>query len=177
MVPWKSKLPANQKSGRYKIFPSISASCAMFEAQKNLMEISTHGGNLLCMMEKILLVYRQQLNLHNAEFNHGLLKLGTFGMVMRSTGYHRWRIWGMKIDWQDFGEDASVYKNKLAQNEYCSRQKSSLVVVSLNEKQKTIQMYDELLNKLLAQVEDGTLQGLLQEMICEGKEKRSECSQ
>lgn len=159
-----------------KYFPSISASGAMFEAQKNLMEISTQGGDLP--------VYDgNQANLRTATqwaympaSTMGLLKSGTFGMVTAVQPiFTGGRIWnGNRL--AGLGEDASEYKNKLAQNEVLLKTEEQYwLVVSLTEKTKTIQRYEELLNNLLAQVEDAYKSGLVSRNdILKVKVKRSE---
>ncbi|MGD1046436.1 MAG: TolC family protein [Bacteroidota bacterium] len=165
-----------RKAAVTKYFPSISASGAMFEAQKNLMEISTHGGNLP--------VYDGNLaNLRTAtQFAYmpasvmGLMKSGTFGMITAVQPiFTGGRIWnGNRL--AGLGEDASEYKNKLAQNEVMLKTEEQYwLVVSLNEKHKTIQTYEELLNKLLAQVEDAYSSGIVSRNdLLKVKVKRSE---
>jgi outer membrane protein len=145
-----------------KFFPSISASGAMFEAQKNLMEISTQGGNLP--------VYDGNLaNLRSAtQFAYmpastmGLMKSGTFGMVTAVQPIFAGdRIWnGNRL--ASLGEDVSKEKNRLSHNEVLLKTEEQYwLVVSLNEKFKTIQRYEELQNSLLAQVEDAYKSGLV----------------
>jgi outer membrane protein len=165
-----------RKAAVTKYFPSISASGAMFEAQKNLMEISTHGGDLP--------VYDgNQANLQTATqwaympaSTMGLLKSGTFGLVTAVQPiFTGGRIWnGNRL--AGLGEDASEYKNKLAQNEVLLKTEEQYwLVASLNEKQKTIQRYEELLNKLSAQVEDAYSSGIVSRNdLLKVKVKRSE---
>jgi len=165
-----------RKAAFTKYFPSISASGAMFEAQKDMMEISTSGGNLP--------VYDGNLaNLRTAtQFAYmpasamGLLKSGTFGMLTAVQPiFTGGRIWnGNRL--AGLGEDASEYKNKLAQNEVMLKTEEQYwLVVSLNEKHKTIQTYEELLNKLLAQVKDAFASGIVSRNdLLKVKVKRSE---
>jgi len=145
-----------------KFFPSISASGAMFEAQKNLMEISTQGGNLP--------VYDgNPANLRSAtQFAYmpastmGLMKSGTFGVVTAVQPIFAGdRIWnGNRL--ASLGENVSKEKNRLSQNEVLLKTEEQYwLVVSLNEKFKTIQRFEELRNSLLAQVEDAYKSGLV----------------
>jgi outer membrane protein TolC len=151
-----------KKAAFTNFFPSISASGAMFEAQKNLMEISTQGGNLP--------VYDGNLaNLRSAtQFAYmpastmGLMKSGTFGMVTAVQPIFAGdRIWnGNRL--ASLGEDVSKEKNRLSHNEVLLKTEEQYwLVVSLNEKFKTIQRYEELQNSLLAQVEDAYKSGLV----------------
>ena len=150
------------KAAFTRYFPSISATGAMFEAQKNMMEISTQGGNLP--------VYDGNLaNLRTAtQFAYmpaaamGFLKSGTFGVVtVVQPIFAGGRIWnGNRL--ASLGEDVSEQKNRLAQNEVLLKTEDQYwIVVSLNEKTKTIQRYEDLLNNLLAQVEDAYKSGLV----------------
>ena len=150
------------KAAFTRYFPSISATGAMFEAQKNMMEISTQGGNLP--------VYDGNLaNLRTAtQFAYmpaaamGFLKSGTFGVVtVVQPIFAGGRIWnGNRL--ASLGEDVSEQKNRLAQNEVLLKTEEQYwLVVSLTEKTKTIQRYEDLLNNLLAQVEDAYKSGLV----------------
>jgi outer membrane protein TolC len=141
-----------RKAAVTKYFPSISASGAIFEAEKNMMEFSVSGRTL------------------------GILKSGTIGMVtVAQPIFAGGRIWnGNRL--AGLGEDASEYKNKLTRNEVMLKTEEQYwLVVSLNEKQKTIQTYEELLNKLLEQVEDAYRSGIVMKNdMLKVKLKRSE---
>ncbi len=166
-----------KKAAFTNFFPSISASGAMFEAQKNLMEISTQGGNLPVFDGKDLAALST-----TAQFAYmpastmGLLKSGTFGMVTAVQPiFAGGRIWnGNKL--ASLGENISEYKNQLSRNEVILKTEEQYwLVVSLNEKFKTIQRYEELLNDLLAQVEDAYKSGLaMKNDLLKVKVKRSE---
>ena len=151
-----------RKAAFTKFFPAISASGAMFGAQENMMEISTQGGNLP--------VYNgNPANLRTAtQFAYmpastmGLLKSGTFGVVTAVQPiFAGGRIWnGNRL--ASLGEDVSEYKNRLSQNEVLLKTEEQYwLVVSLNEKTKTVQRFEDLLNSLLAQVEDAYKSGLV----------------
>jgi outer membrane protein TolC len=106
----------------------------------------------------------------------GLLKSGTFGVVTAVQPiFAGGRIWnGNRL--ASLGEDISEYKNRLAQNEVLLKTEEQYwLVVALNEKTKTIQRYEELLNSLLAQVEDAYKSGLVSKNdMLKVKVKRSE---
>ena len=165
-----------RKAAFTRYFPSISATAAMFEADKNMMEIATSGGNLP--------VYDGNLaNLRTAtQFAYmppsamGLLKSGTFGVVTAVQPiFAGGRIWnGNRLT--SLGEDVSELKNRLAQNEVLLKTEEQYwMVVSLNEKTKTIQRYEDFLNSLLAQVGDAYKSGLVSRNdMLKVKVKRSE---
>ena len=165
-----------RKAAVTKYFPSISASGAVFEAQKNIMEISTQGGNLP--------VYNgNPANLRSAsQFAYmpasvmGLMKSGTFGMLTAVQPiFAGGRIWNSNR-LASLGEDVSEQKNKLSQNEVILRTEEQYwQIVSLNEKCKTIQRYEEMLNSLSAQVEDAYKSGMIMKNdLLKIKVKRSE---
>jgi outer membrane protein TolC len=106
----------------------------------------------------------------------GLMKSGTFGMITAVQPiFAGGRIWnGNRL--AGLSEDVSEYKNRLSQNEVLLKTEEQYwLVVSLNEKQKTIQTYEELLNKLLAQVKDAFASGIVSRNdLLKVKVKRSE---
>ncbi len=166
-----------KKAAFTNFFPSISASGAMFEAQKNLMEISTQGGNLPIYDGKDLAALSTATQFaYMPASTMGLLKSGTFGMVTAVQPiFAGGRIWnGNKL--ASLGEDISEYKNRLSRNEVILKTEEQYwLVVSLNEKFKTIQRYEELLNDLLAQVEDAYKSGVaMKNDLLKVKVKRSE---
>jgi outer membrane protein len=166
-----------RKAAVTKYFPSINAGGAMFQAQKNMMEISTHGGNLPVYDGKTLssLSTATQFAYMPASVM-GLMKSGTFGLVTATQPiFTGGRIWnGNRL--AGLGEVASEYNNKLAQNEVLlTTEEQYWLVVSLHEKQKTIQTYEELLKTLLAQVEDAYTSGIVSRNdVLKVKVKRSE---
>jgi outer membrane protein TolC len=166
-----------RKAAVTKYFPSISASGAMFESQKNLMEISTNGGNLPVYDGKDLSsLSTTKLFAYMPASTMGLMKSGTFGMLTAVQPiFAGGRIWnGNRL--ARLGEDVSEYKNKLSQNEVLLKTEEQYwILSSLNEKHKTIQRYEELLNKLLAQVEDAFASGMVSRNdLLKVKVKRSE---
>lgn len=143
-------------------FPNVSAGGMMFEAQKNLMEIETTGGNLP--------VYDGNLaNLATAtQFAYlpggtmGLLKKGTIGYinVVQPIFAGGRIINGNKL--ASLGEDVSIYKEKLTKDDIILKTEEQYwLIVSLEEKQKTLDKYEELLNRLLVQVEDAFKSGIV----------------
>lgn len=157
-------------------FPSVSATGFTFKAQKNLFEMTTQGGNLP--------VYDgNPANLANpTQFAYlpggttGLLKTGTIGMVtVTQPVFAGGRIInGNKL--ASLGEDVSELQQKISQNEVLLKTEEDYwLVVSLNEKLKTIQRYEELLNSLLKQVNDAYASGLvMQNDVLKVEVKRSE---
>ena len=166
----------SRKAAFTKYFPSISASGAMFGAQENLMEISTQGGNLPVYDGNPAHLLTATQFAYMPASSMGLLKSGTFGVVTAVQPiFAGGRIWnGNRL--ASLGEDVSEYKNRLAQNEVLLKTEEQYwLVVSLNEKTKTIQRYEELLNNLLAQVEDAYQSGLVYKNdMLKVKVKRSE---
>jgi outer membrane protein TolC len=142
-------------------FPSISAIGAMFEADDNLMEMETHGGNLP--------VYDgNPANLASAtQFAYmpgstmGLLKKGTIGNISAVQPIFAGGriINGNKL--AALGRDVSEDKNKLSTDDALAKTEESYwLIVSLDEKHRTIMKYEELLNSLYKQVDDAYNHGI-----------------
>lgn len=165
-----------RKAAFTKFFPSISASGATFEAQQNLMEISTQGGNLPVYDGNPANLSTATQFAYMPASTMGLLKSGTFGVITAVQPiFAGGRIWnGNRL--ASLGEDVSEEKNRLAQNEVLLKTEEQYwLVVSLTEKTKTIQSYENLLNSLLAQVEDAYKSGLVSRNdMLKVKVKRSE---
>lgn len=165
-----------RKGAFTKYFPSISAGGATFEAQKNLMEISTLGGNLPVYNGNPATLMTATQFAYMPASTMGLLKSGTFGIVTATQPiFAGGRILnGNKL--ASLGEDVSEYENNLSRNEVLLKTEEQYwLVVSLNEKLKTIQRYEELLNSLLLQVEDAYKSGIVtRNDVLEIKVKRSE---
>ncbi|GAB6281515.1 MAG: TolC family protein [Ignavibacterium sp.] len=151
-----------RKSVFTSYFPSISASGLMWNAQKSLLEMEMQGGNLP--------VYDgNPANLGNAtQFAYfpsstiGLLKKGTVGYINAVqpifTGGRI--IYGNKL--ASLGEEVSEFKDKMTQDEILLKTEEQYwLIVSLEEKQRTINKYEELLNRLLIQVEDAYKSGIV----------------
>ncbi|MGD0035852.1 MAG: TolC family protein [Bacteroidota bacterium] len=166
-----------RKAAVTKYFPSISASGAMFESQKNLMEISTNGGNLPVYDGKDLASLSTATQFaYMPASTMGLMKSGTFGILTAVQPiFVGGRIWnGNRL--ASLGEDVSEEKNRLVQNEVLLKTEEQYwLLASLNEKHKTILRYEELLNKLLTQVEDAYSSGIVSKNdLLKVKVKRSE---
>jgi outer membrane protein TolC len=151
-----------KKAAFTNFFPTISASGFTFEAQKDLFQMTTQGGNLP--------VYNgNPANLASAtQFAYfpgtttGMFKNGTVGMVTATQPIFAGGriINGDKL--ASVGEDVSELQQKLSQNEVLLKTEEQYwQIVSLNEKLKTIQRYEELLNSLLRQVDDAYASGIV----------------
>ena len=131
-----------------KYFPSVSASGSMFKADDDLMSL----------------------------MGMGAFKSGTVGMV---TAVQPIFAGGRILNGNQLaslGEDVSEYKNRLSQNDVLLKTEEQYwLIVSLNEKYKTVLRYEELLNSLLAQVEDAYRSGVaMKNDMLKVKVKRSE---
>jgi outer membrane protein len=165
-----------RKAAVTKYFPSISASGAIFESEKNMMEISTQGGDLPIYDGNSANLRNATLFAYMPASTMGMLKSGTFGMLTAVQPiFTGGRIWnGNRL--AGLSEDASEYKDKLTKNEVILRSEEQYwLMVSLNEKYKLIQRYEELLDKLQAQVEDAYSSGIISKNdMLKVKVKRSE---
>jgi outer membrane protein TolC len=150
------------KSAFTNYFPNISAGGLVWNAQESLMEMEMKGGNLP--------VYDgNPVNLqHPTQFAYfpsstiGLLKQGTIGYINALqpifTGGRI--IYGNKL--ASLGEDVSELKDKMTKDEILLKTEEQYwLIVSLEEKSRTINKYEELLNRLLLQVEDAYKSGLV----------------
>jgi len=150
------------KSAFTNYFPNISAGGLVWNAQESLMEMEMKGGNLP--------VYDgNPVNLqHPTQFAYfpsstiGLLKQGTIGYINALqpifTGGRI--IYGNKL--ASLGEDVSELKDKMTKDEILLKTEEQYwLIVSLEEKSRTINKYEELLNRLLLQVEDAYKSGIV----------------
>jgi len=142
-------------------FPSISAGGLMFNSQKSLMEMETKGGNLP--------VYNgNPANLATAtQFAYmpgstiGILQKGTVGVVnvIQPLFAGGVIISGNRL--ASLGEEVSGFKDKLTKQEILLKTEEQYwQIVSLEEKFKTVNNYETLLNSLLKQVEDAFKSGI-----------------
>ncbi|HTX18548.1 MAG TPA: TolC family protein [Bacteroidota bacterium] len=152
-----------RKAALTRYFPSISAGGAKFEADKNLMEISTPGGNLpVYNPSNPMTIFTTTQFAYMPASTMGLLKDGTFGEVTAAQPiFAGGRIWnGNRL--ASLGEDVSEYKNNVTRNDVLLQTEERYwLVVSLTEKEKTLQRYEALLNSLLTQVEDAYKSGVV----------------
>lgn len=123
-------------------FPSVSAGGAMFSADDNLVNIHT--------------------TVLNIPVDAGLLKKGTVGMVSAiQPVFAGGRIVNTNR-LASLGEDVGKQKDRLSQNDVLLKTEELYwQVVSLDEKLRTLQKYEELLNRLLAQTQDAYDAGIV----------------
>jgi outer membrane protein TolC len=151
-----------EKSAFTNYFPSISAGGMIFRAQKGLMEITNAGGNLP--------VYDgNPANLHSAtQYAYfpssitSIMEKGTVGFINAIQPiFAGGRIYnGNRL--ASLGEEVSEFKDKMTADEVnLKTEEQYWQIVSLEEKQKTIDKYEELLNRLLVQVKDAFNSGLV----------------
>jgi len=151
-----------KKSAFTNYFPNVSAGGFMWNAKKSLIEMGMQGGDLP--------VYDgDPANLGSAtQFAYfpsstiGLLKKGTIGYINAIqpifTGGRI--IYGNKL--ASLGEDVSELKDKMTEDEILLKtEEQCWLIVSLEEKSRTINKYEELLNRLLLQVEDAYKSGIV----------------
>ncbi len=151
-----------KKSAFTNFFPNISAGGLMFEAQKSLMEMETHSANLPVYDGNPIHIRTATQFAYMPASTMGLLKKGTVGFVnVIQPVFAGGRIWnGNKL--ASLGEDASELKDKLTVDEINQKTEEQYwLIVSLEEKQKTILKYEELLKRLKFQVEDAFNSGVV----------------
>ncbi|MCC6395516.1 MAG: TolC family protein [Bacteroidetes bacterium] len=143
-------------------FPSISAGGSMFRAQKELLEVSTGGGNLpVYDGDPVNLLTPTQFAYFPSSVT-GMLKTGTIGTLTAVQPlFAGGRIWnGNKL--AALGEEVSEYKERLSRNDVIlSTHQQYWQIVSLREKAKTVRAYEEMLDELLRQVEDAYNSGVV----------------
>ena len=151
-----------KKAAFTRYFPSISASGTAFDAEKSLMEIATKGGNLPVYDGNPANLATATQFAYFPSSTMGLLGSMRLGMVSAvQPVFAGGRILnGNKL--AALGVEASKDKARLARNEVLrTTEEQYWRVVSLNEKMRTAQKYEELLRRLLAQVEDAYDAGLV----------------
>ncbi len=161
----KLEIEASQqikKSAFTNYFPSISAGGMIFKSQKGLMEMETSGGNLPVydgdlanLADAILYAYMPASSME-------LMKKGTVGFVnVIQPVFTGGRIYnGNKL--ASLGTEVSEFKEKLTKDEVLQKTEGQYwQIVSLEEKQITIEKYEKLLTSLLFQVDDAFNSGLV----------------
>ncbi|HPG40103.1 MAG TPA: TolC family protein [bacterium] len=145
-----------------KYFPTISAAGAQFEAQDYMMKITTEGGNLPVYDGNPIHL------LHPTQFAYlpgstmAMMKTGAIGMVTAiQPVFAGGRIFnGNRL--ASLGVKVSEYKSRMEYNDVLlTTEQQYWQVVSLNEKMKTIEKYESLLNSLLNQVDDAWKSGIV----------------
>jgi outer membrane protein len=141
-----------KKSALTSYFPGISAGGLQFRAEKSLLEMGLHGLAI------------------------GLLKEGTIGYVNAVQPIFAGGriINGNKL--AGLGENASKFKSKMTKDELVFKTEEYYwQIISLEEKYKTIEKYEEMLDGLLRQVEDAYSSGIVMKNdVLKVKLKRSE---
>ena len=151
-----------RKSAITGYFPNISAGGMIFEAEKGLMEMESHGGDLPVYDGDPANISSATTFAYMPSATMGLMKKGKVGFInVIQPVFAGGRIWnGNKL--AGLGEDASVYQNNLTTNEILLKTEQQYwQIVSLEEKDKTIIKYENLLRKLLNKVEDAYSSGLV----------------
>lgn len=150
-----------RKAAFTQYFPTIKATGVMFEAQEDLMEIKTAGGNLPVYDGNPVNLLNPTQSAYMPPSTIGLLKKGTFGNIsITQPLFAGGRIInGNKL--AALGRDVSEEKNKLAVDDALIKTEESYwQIVSLEEKHNTILKYEELLNSLYKQVDDAYTHGI-----------------
>ncbi|HEX2982156.1 MAG TPA: TolC family protein [Ignavibacteriales bacterium] len=150
-----------RKAAFTQYFPTIKAIGVMFEAQENLMEIKTAGGNLPVYDGNPVNLLNPTQFAYMPPSTIGLLKKGTFGSIMAVQPLFAGGriINGNKL--AALGRDVSEEKTKLAVDDALIKTEESYwQIVSLEEKHNTILKYEELLNSLYKQVDDAYTHGI-----------------
>jgi outer membrane protein len=151
-----------RKSAFTNYFPSISAGGMMFEAQKGLMEMETQGGDLPVYDGNLGNLSSATLYAYMPASTMSLMKKGTIGFVnaIQPVFAGGRIINGNKL--AALGVEVSEFKAKMTKDEILLKTEEQYwQIVSLEEKQKTINKYEELLKRLLVQVEDAFNSGLV----------------
>jgi outer membrane protein TolC len=151
-----------RKSALTNFFPSISAGGLMFNAQKSLMEMETGRGNLPVYDGNPAHIASATQFAYLPGSTIGLLQKGTIGYINAvQPVFAGGRIFnGNKL--AALGEEVSIYKEKLTKDEILLKTEEQYwLIVSLEEKFKTVYNYEELLNSLLKQVEDAFKSGVV----------------
>lgn len=157
-------------------FPTISAGGFKFESQKSLVDITTQGGNLPVYDGTLYGLLTAKTYAYLPSSTMELLKRGTFGYVnILQPIFAGGRIInGNRL--ASVQEDVREYQNILAVNNVLLQTEEGYWrVVSLEEKYKTIERYEEMLAHLSSQVEDSYRGGLvLQNDLLKIKLKQNE---
>jgi len=143
-------------------FPSVNAAGTAFRAGKDLVEISTQGGNLPVydgdpahLMSATQFAYMPSSTM-------GMFRTGTFGILTAvQPVFAGGRIWnGNRL--ASLGVNASEEKVRIARNDVdLLTEQYYWTVVSLAEKRKTITRYEALLDRFQRRVQDAHASGLV----------------
>ncbi|MCX6559373.1 MAG: TolC family protein [Candidatus Aminicenantes bacterium] len=165
-----------RKAAFTSYFPTISASGFSFDAQKALMEMTSSGGNLPVYNGNPATLPLATQFAYFPSTTTGLLKSATMGMInVVQPVFAGGRIVnGNKL--ASLGVEAGEYKTDLLRNDILLKTEEQYwLLVSLEEKLKTIGTYEAFLDSLLRQVEDAYAAGLVMKNdVLKVKIKRSE---
>lgn len=150
-----------RKSAFTSYFPDISAGGLVFKADKNQMEMKTSGGNLPVYDGNPANLASPTQFAYLPGSTMGLLKEGTIGYINAiQPVFAGGRIVnGNRL--ASLGEEVNGYKAAVSKDEVLkTTEEKYWQIISLREKQKTIEKYEELLKSLLRQVEDAFNSGV-----------------
>lgn len=150
-----------EKSAFTNYFPNISAGILLFKANKNLFHTEFPGGNLPVYDGNPINLFTPTQFAYFPGMSFSLLdelKVGFINIIQPIFTGGR-IINGNKL--ASLGTEINDLRSKITKNEiiYTTEEKF-WQIVSLEEKLKTIELYEQLLNNLLKQVEDAYKSGL-----------------
>jgi len=165
-----------KKSALTNYFPSISASGIKFESEKSLMEIESEGGDLPVYDGNPDNLPDADMFAYFPSSTMGIMKEGTIGYinVVQPIFAGGRIINGNKL--ASLGEKVAKSMDKLTKDEIILKTEEYYwQIISLEEKSRTIEKYEEMLNSLLKQVEDAYNFGIVMKNdVLKVKLKRSE---
>jgi outer membrane protein TolC len=151
-----------KKAAFTSFFPSVMAGGAVFSAQKNMVEINSPGGNLPVYDGNVENLLSATQFAFMPPSTMGMLKKGAIGMlnIMQPVFAGGRIVNGNRL--AELGQEVSGYKYQMSRNDVLLKTEEQYwLIVQLNEKIKTIQLYEDLLKNLLARVEDSYKSGLI----------------
>ena len=151
-----------KKAAFTKYFPTVNASGFMVQAQEGLFQIANQGGNLPVYDGNPLHLMTATQFAYFPSSTMSMLEKMTIAMATAvQPVFAGGRIWnGNKL--ASLGVKASQWKGALSQNEVLLKTEEQYwLVVSLHEKLRTVQRYEELLVTLQQQVNDAYKSGMI----------------
>lgn len=151
-----------RKSAFTNYFPNISAGGFKWSAQEGLFDIEMQGGNLPVYDGNPANLLNPTQFAYFPSSTISIWKKGTIGYINAIqpifTGGRI--IYGNKL--ASLGEDVSELKDKMTEDEILLKTEEQYwQIVSLDEKFKTVEKYEEMLKRLLAKVEDAYNSGII----------------
>ncbi len=150
-----------RESAYTNYFPSVSAGGMTWYANEGLMETNTQGGNLPVYDGNPANLLHPTQFAYFPSMSTSLMKKGLVGFLnVIQPLYAGGRITtGNEL--AALGEEVSVMKDRLSSDEIIRKTEEQYwMIVSLDEKNRTIDKYEELLNRILFQVEDAYKAGV-----------------